>query len=638
MSEAVQKEAVQKETIQKETLGFQTEAKQLLHLMIHSLYSNKEIFLRELISNASDAVDKLRFEALDKPELFENNSDLKVVVTCDPEAKTITIADNGIGMTRDEAVEHLGTIAKSGTSSFLESLTGDQQKDSQMIGQFGVGFYSAFIVADRVVVESRRAGASADEGVRWSCEAEASFDVETIERAERGTSITLHLKSDEVEFSNDWKLRSIIKKYSDHIAVPIEMTKYVAPVEEGEEQPAEELEVVNSAQAMWTRSRSDLNDDDYKEFYKHISSDFQDPLLWSHNRVEGKLDYTSLLFLPSHAPYDLYNREMQRGLKLYIQRTYIMDDAEQFLPLYLRFIKGVIDSADLPLNISREILQQTPTVDSIRNAVSKRAVDMIQKLSKDTEAYQKFWDAFGNVLKEGPAEDQSNAEKVSGLLRFTSTNTDSEVQNVSLADYVSRMQDKQTSIYYLTQDNYQTAKNSSYLEVFNKHGIEVLLLTDRIDEWLMGHLTEFDGKKFQDVTRAELDLSDITGEAKPEQDEEKSSELAERVKTLLGDKVESVRTTNRLTESPACLVLNQDEMGLQMRRMMEAAGQEMPENKPTLEINTDHKFLVKLNDESDDVQAAELAELLLDQAKLAAGEQLDNPSAFVKRLNQLLFN
>ncbi|MGS2722355.1 molecular chaperone HtpG [Porticoccus sp. GXU_MW_L64] len=630
---------------QTETHGFQTEAKQLLHLMIHSLYSNKEIFLRELISNASDAADKLRFEALENADLFESDSDLKVRITADSEAKTITISDNGIGMSRDEIIDNLGTIAKSGTAQFLSSLSGDQKSDSQLIGQFGVGFYSAFIVADKVVVESRRAGDSADQGVRWSCEGEAEFQVENIERAERGSAITLHLKSDESEFANDFRLRSIVKKYSDHIAVPVEMVKPDYPTGEEDDNEkqdkAVEFEVVNSAKAMWTRSRSDLKDEDYKEFYKHIGHDYQDPLVWSHNRVEGKLDYTSLLYVPSHAPFDMYNRDAPKGLKLYIQRTFIMDDAEQFLPLYLRFVKGVVDSADLPLNVSREILQQTPAVDSIRSALTKRVLDMLGKLAKkDGDEYQTFWNTFGPVLKEGPAEDFANKEKVAGLLRFASTHTGNSDQTVALADYVERMKEEQDKIYFLTADSYSAAQNSPYLEVFRKHGIEVLLLTDRIDEWLMSYLTEFDGKSFQDVARGELDLGKITGE--PEKtEEEKSSEqpsaLVERVKELLGDTVEDVRTSNRLTDSPAVLVVGDQDVGMQMRRILEAAGQDVPESKPILEINADHDLLKQLDVEQDEDRAGDLAQLMFEQAQLAAGEQLEDPSAFVQRLNKLLF-
>ncbi|WIO75543.1 molecular chaperone HtpG [Porticoccaceae bacterium LTM1] len=618
-----------------EKMGFQTEAKQLLHLMIHSLYSNKEIFLRELISNASDAADKLRFEALKNADLLEGDSDLSVRITANESEKTITISDNGIGMSRDEVIENLGTIAKSGTAQFLSSLSGDAKKDSHLIGQFGVGFYSAFIVADKVVVESRRAGLDANEAVRWTCEGEAEFTVESIERKERGTSITLHLKDDEKEFASDWRLRSIVKKYSDHIAVAVEMIK---PNFDEEKKSEIEFEVVNSAKAMWTRSRSELNDDEYKEFYKHLSHDFKEPLTWSHNRVEGKLDYTSLLYVPSHAPFDIYNRDAPKGLKLYIQRTFIMDEAEQFLPMYLRFIKGVIDCADLPLNVSREILQRTPAVDSIRTALTKRVLDMLSKLAKkDDAAYQTFWSTFGNVVKEGPAEDSANREKIAELLRFSSTQGDA-TQNVSLTDYISRMKDKQSKIYYLTADSFNAAQNSPYLEVFRKNGIEVLLLTDRIDEWLMSYLTEFDGKPFQDIARGELDLSELgIEESKTSEKEQPADDLSERVKNLLEDKVEAVRTSRRLIDSAACLVVGDNDVGMQMRRILEQAGQSLPDAKPILEINADHPLLKRLVAEQNDDQAKELALLMFEQAQLSAGEQLDDPSAFVQRLNRLLF-
>lgn len=625
-----------------ETLGFQTEAKQLLHLMIHSLYSNKEIFLRELISNASDASDKLRFEALNKPELFEDDPHVKVRIDVDDKAKTITIADNGIGMSRDEVIDNLGTIAKSGTASFMKSLTGDQKKDSQLIGQFGVGFYSAFIVADKVVVETRRAGASADEGVRWSCSGEADYTVENIEKPSRGTSITLHLKSDEAEFASDYRLRAIVKKYSDHIAVPVEMLK--PQYGEDKEETVIEYETVNDAKALWTRSRSDVSDDDYKAFYKHIAHDFQDPLTWSHNKVEGKQEYTSLVYVPAHAPFDMYNFDKPRGLKLYIQRTFIMDDAEQFLPRYLRFVKGVLDCADLPLNVSREILQTTPLVDSIRSALTKRILDVLGKLASDKpDDFAKFWGEFGSVLKEGPAEDFSNQEKIAGLLRFASTHNGNSDETVSLVDYIGRMKEKQDKIYYLVADSYSAAASSAFLEVFNKHGIEVLLMSDRIDEWMMGYLREFDGKQFQDIARGELDLSELTGEKVDETsttDDKESTdkEILVRIKSLLGDKVEEVRSTSRLTDSPACLVIGRDDMGEQMRKILQAAGQSAPESKPTLEVNLKHALVDRLQQQAEDDSAREYAELLLDQAALAAGRQLDNPGQFVKRINKLMFN
>ena len=595
-----------------ETLGFQTEAKQLLHLMIHSLYSNKEIFLRELISNASDATDKLRFEALENSALYEDDGDLRIRIAVDEEAKTIEISDNGIGMSREEVITNLGTIAKSGTAEFLKNLTGDQKQDSQLIGQFGVGFYSSFIVADRVVVETRRAAAGVDEGVRWSCEGEADYQIEQIERPQRGTSITLHLKSEEQEFANDWRLRSIVKKYSDHIAIPVQMLKPATPPMPGVEDKADDIEdaeivlewdAVNDAQALWTKSRNDVSDEDYKEFYRHVSHDFAEPLAWSHNRVEGKQDYTSLLYIPGMAPMDLYQREAARGIKLYIKRTFIMDDAEQFMPMYLRFVKGVLDSADLPLNVSREILQSTPMVDSIRAALTKRVLDMLAKLAKnEPEKYATFWTQFGAVLKEGPSEDNGNREKIAKLFRFASSTSEGAEPTVSLADYIERMKEGQDKIYYVTGDSYSVIANSPYLEVFRKHGIEVLLMSDRIDEWMMGYLTEFDGKSFQDVARGELDLSKITGEdpksesnaeADDKADDGEHGELLTRIKSLLEEKVEEVRSTSRLTSSPACLVVGDNDMGEQMRKIMQAAGQAVPESKPILEINMQHPLVAQ---------------------------------------------
>lgn len=630
----------------KETRGFETEAKQLLHLMIHSLYSNKEIFLRELISNASDAADKLRFEALNKGDLYEDDPELRIRVEFDKEAKTIAISDNGIGMTRDEVIENLGTIAKSGTSQFLSNLTGDQQKDSQLIGQFGVGFYSAFIVADRVEVFTRRAGANAEDGVRWESQGEAEYAIETIEKAERGTKIVLHLKSGQEEFADGWRLRSVIKKYSDHISLPIEMLKEshgaVEAEDEGEEKKEEapEFEVVNTATALWTRSRSDVSDEEYKEFYKHVSHDFAEPLKWSHNRVEGKLDYTSLLYIPVKAPFDLYNREAARGLKLYVQRTFIMDDAEQFLPLYLRFVKGVVDSNDLSLNVSREILQKDPNIDSMRSALTKRVLDTLEKVAKnDQEKYAEFWQEFGQVIKEGPAEDFANKEKIAGLFRFASTHTDTETQDQSLADYLGRMKEGQDKIYYVVAENFNTAKSSPHLEVFRKKGIEVLILSDRVDDWMMGHLTEFDGKSFQDVGKGELDLGDLdTEEDKKAQEkiEEEFKDFAERIKNVLSDKVEEVRVTHRLTESPACLVVGEHDMGAQMRRLLEQAGQNVPDSKPTIEINPEHPLLQKMDQESDEDRFSDLALVIYDQANLAEGGSLEDPAAYVSRLNKLL--
>ena len=638
-----------------ETLGFQTEAKQLLHLMIHSLYSNKEIFLRELISNASDATDKLRVEALENAALYEDDGDLRIRIAIDEEAKTVVISDNGIGMSRDEVITNLGTIAKSGTADFLKNLTGDQKQDSQLIGQFGVGFYSSFIVADRVVVETRRAGAKATEAVRWSCEGEADYQLETIERAERGTSITLHLKSEEQEFANDWRLRSIVKKYSDHIAIPVQMLKQEPPAmpgdEEKKDEPAEivpEWEAVNDAQALWTRSRSEVSEDEYKEFYRHVSHDFAEPLSWSHNRVEGKHEYTSLLYIPANAPMDLYQREASRGIKLYIKRTFIMDDAEQFMPMYLRFVKGVLDSADLPLNVSREILQKTPMVDSIRAALTKRILDMLGKMaSNEPEKYATFWTQFGAVLKEGPSEDNGNREKIAKLFRFASSTSDSAEPTVSLEDYIGRMKEGQDKIYFVTGDSHSVIKNSPYLEVFDKHGIEVLLMSDRIDEWMMGYLSEFDGKSFEDVARGELDLSKITGETPKSEsnadgddksEDKEQTELLVRIKSLLEEKVEEVRSTTRLTSSPACLVVGANDMGEQMRKIMAAAGQPVPEAKPILEINTDHPLVNKLDTEADEDRAKVLASVLFDQAALSAGRPLENPAQFVQELNRLMFD
>ena len=638
-----------------ETLGFQTEAKQLLHLMIHSLYSNKEIFLRELISNASDATDKLRVEALENSSLYEDDGELRIRIAVDEEAKTIEISDNGIGMSRDEVITNLGTIAKSGTAEFLKNLTGDQKQDSQLIGQFGVGFYSSFIVADRVVVETRRAGAAADEAVRWSCEGEADYQLENIERSERGTSITLHLKGEEHEFANDWRLRSIVKKYSDHIAIPVQMLKPETPAvpaadETPEEQEAEvvpEWEAVNDAKALWTKSRSEVSDEEYQEFYRHVSHDFAEPLAWSHNRVEGKQEYISLLYIPGMAPMDLYQREASRGIKLYIKRTFIMDDAEQFMPMYLRFVKGVLDSADLPLNVSRELLQKTPMVDSIRAALTKRVLDMLAKMAtSEPEKYATFWSQFGAVLKEGPSEDHNNREKIAKLFRYASSTSEGAEPTVSLTDYIERMKEGQDKIYYVTGESHSVIANSPYLEVFRKHGIEVLLMSDRIDEWMMGYLTEFDGKSFQDVARGELDLSKITGEeTKPDKDaesDEKSEdaehgELLKRIKSLLEDKVEEVRSTTRLTSSPACLVVRDNDMGEQMRKIMAAAGQAVPESKPILEINMAHPLVGKLEAEAGEEDAARLARVLFDQAALSAGRPLENPAEFVQELNRLMF-
>jgi len=627
------------ETQNKETLGFQTEVKQLLHLMIHSLYSNKEIFLRELISNASDAADKLRFEALAKPELLEGGADLKIRVTFDKDAKTVTLEDNGIGMNRDDVITHLGTIAKSGTADFMKHLTGDQKKDSHLIGQFGVGFYSAFIVADQVEVFSRRAGTPAEEGVYWSSKGEGDFEVATIEKAERGTRIVLHLKSGEEEFADGWRLRNIIKKYSDHIALPIELPKEFHGEEK--DKPTEpEWETVNRASALWTRPRTEVKDEEYQEFYKHVGHDFENPLAWSHNKVEGKLEYTSLLYVPGRAPFDLYQREAPKGLKLYVQRVFIMDQADEFLPLYLRFIKGVVDSNDLSLNVSREILQKDPVIDSMKSALTKRVLDMLDKLAKDKpEDYKNFWKQFGQVLKEGPAEDFANKEKIAGLLRFASTHDASGEQSVSLADYLGRVKDGQDKVYFLTGESYAQVKSSPHLEVFRKKGIEVLLLTDRIDEWLMSYLTEFDGKQFVDVARGDLDLGKLDSEEDKKAQEEvaKAKEgLVERLKGALGDAVAEVRVSHRLTDSPAILAIGEQDLGLQMRQILEASGQKVPESKPIFEINPQHPLIEKLDAEPDEDRFADLSHILFDQAALAAGDSLKDPASYVQRLNKLL--
>jgi len=626
----------------KETRGFETEAKQLLHLMIHSLYSNKEIFLRELVSNASDAADKLRFEALHQGELYEDDPELKIVVGYDKEANTVSISDNGIGMSRDEVVENLGTIAKSGTAQFLSKLTGDEKKDSHLIGQFGVGFYSAFIVADKVTVETRRAGAAHEEGVRWESEGEAEYSVETVDRKERGSCITLHLKKDQQEFADGWRLRSIIKKYSDHISLPIVMLKESVSDDKEKDQDSPEEETVNTATALWTRSRSEVSEEEYKEFYKHISHDFAEPAKWSHNRVEGKLDYTSLLFLPAKAPYDLFNRDASRGLKLYVQRTFIMDDAEQFLPLYLRFIKGVVDSNDLSLNVSREILQKDPNIDSMRSALTKRVLDMLEKLKKnEADQYTEFWKEFGQVLKEGPAEDFANKEKIASLMKFATTHNDTAEQTQFLESYIERMKDGQDKIYYVVAENFNTAKNSPHLEVFRKKGIEVLLLSDRVDDWLVGHLAEFDGKQFQDVGKGELDLGKLDSEEEKKEQEKVEKDYQDfvaRVQEVLKDEVEEVRVTHRLTESPACLVVGEHDMGAQMRRLLESAGQQVPDSKPSIEINPQHALVQKMDGETDEERFSDLAHVLFDQANLAEGGTLNDPAAYVRRLNKLLMD
>ncbi|MCD9046243.1 molecular chaperone HtpG [Luteimonas sp. MHLX1A] len=623
----------------KETLGFQTEVKQLLHLMIHSLYSNKEIFLRELVSNAADAADKLRFEAIGQPALLEEDPTLRIRIDFDADARTVTIDDNGIGMSRDEAIAHLGTIAKSGTGDFLKALSGDQKKDANLIGQFGVGFYSAFIVADRVDVYSRRAGLPASEGVHWSSAGEGEFEVATIDKPERGTRIVLQLKDGEDSFANGWTLRNIVKKYSDHIGLPIEM-RAERHGEDDKDAAAPEWEAVNEASALWTRPKTELEDEDYQAFYKHIAHDFSDPLAWSHNRVEGKLEYTSLLYLPGRAPFDLYHRDGAKGLKLYVQRVFIMDQAEQFLPMYLRFVRGVVDSADLSLNVSREILQAGPVIDSMKAALTKRSLDMLEKLAKDKpDAYRTFWREFGQVLKEGPAEDFSNREKIAGLLRFASTHDITGEQSVALADYVARMKEGQDRIYYLTGETHAQVKDSPHLEVFRKKGIEVLLLTDRIDEWLMGYLTEFDGRQFADIARGDLDLGKLaTDEEKQAQEASSKAKeaLAGRLKAILGEDVQEVRVSHRLTDSPAILALTDGAVSPQLRQLLEASGQQVPESKPVFEFNPEHPLIAKLDAEQDPQRFSDLSRVLFDQAALAAGDGIKDPAAYVKRLNKLL--
>lgn len=626
-----------------ETLGFETEAKQLLHLMIHSLYSNKEIFLRELISNGSDAVDKLRFEALSNPEILGDDSKLKLKIECDEKKKIILISDNGIGMTRDEVISNLGTIAKSGTAQFLESLTGDQQKDSQLIGKFGVGFYSAFIVADEVEVLTRKAGTSEDAATLWKSKGESEYSIENGTKKERGTTITLRLKKEAKEFSESFRLRNIVKKYADHISIPVIMEKLGVPDSDDKKKKTKkekEYETINDAKALWTRSRTEVKDEEYQEFYKHISHDYEEPLEWSHNKVEGKLEYTSLLYIPARAPFDLWNRDSARGLKLYVQRVFIMDDAEQFLPLYLRFIKGVVDSNDISLNVSREILQKDPVVDSMRNALTKRAIDMLAKLrKKDKEKYNEFWLHFGQTLKEGPAEDFANKEKIAKLFQFTTTNSKTDKQEVSLGDYISRIKEGQDKIYYLVAESLKAAQKNPHLEIFNKKGIEVILMYDRIDEWLIGHLHEFDGREFQDISRGELNLGKLEGEGDKEQQEKSEKEFADliaRIKENLKDKVKEVRVTNRLIDSPACLAIDDNDMGAQMRKIMEASGQAVPEPKPIFEINPLHPLLQKLDKEADEERFCDLVSVLFAQAGLAEGGQLEDPGEFSARLNKLL--
>ncbi len=615
----------------KETLEFQTEVRQLLNLMIHSLYSNKEIFLRELISNASDACDKLRFEALSDDSLYEGDSDLRIRVTWDKDKRTLTVSDNGIGMSRDEVMDNIGTIAKSGTRQFFDSLTGDQGKDLELIGQFGVGFYSAFIVADEVTLTTRRAGAPVSEGVRWNSNGEGSYTLETVDKEKHGTEVTLHLREGEDEFLEPYRLRAIITKYSDHISLPIEL-----PVPDKKD----EFETVNKASALWRRPRRDISDDEYKEFYKHVAHDFEEPLAWTHNQVEGTQAYTSLLYIPKRAPFDLWDRDHQHGIKLYVKRVFIMDDAEHLMPHYLRFVRGLVDSDDLPLNVSREILQKNKFIDAIRSASVKKILGLLGNMAQEEpDKYAEFWKQFGRVLKEGPAEDFANKERIAGLLRFASTHTDSEEQTVSLADYIGRMKEGQDKIYYITADSFAAAKNSPHLEVFRKKDIEVLLLFDRVDEWLVSHLTEFDGKPLVSVAKGELDLGELQNEEEAKAAKEAASEhkkLLERIKEVLGDQVKEVRVSHRLTDSPSCLVLETHEMAVHLQKVLKQAGHDIPDSKPILEVNPDHPLVARLENEAEADRFADWARLLFEQAMLAEGGQLEDPVAFVKRLNSML--
>ena len=627
-----------KSSSQKETLGFQAEVKQLLQLMIHSLYSNKEIVLRELISNASDASDKLRFSALSDNTLYGGDSDLKIRIAFDKAARTLTITDNGIGMSRAEVIENIGTIAKSGTKEFFNSLTGDQAKDANLIGQFGVGFYSAFIIANKVTLTTLRAGET--EAVKWESAGEGDFTLEPADKKTRGTEVVLHLREGEDEFLNDWKLKSIIRKYSDHITLPIVMKK--SEWKDGEQVPTDEDETVNKASALWARAKSDITEEEYQEFYKHVSHDFENPLAWSHNRVEGNQEYISLLYLPSKAPFDLYDRERSQGIKLYVKRVFILEDAEKLMPQYLRFVRGVIDSADLPLNVSREILQHSKDIDAIKAASVKKVLGLLEDLAEHKpEEYQAFWGEFGRVLKEGPGEDFANKEKIAGLLRFASTNLDTEAQVVGFKDYIARMKDGQEAIYFITADSFAAAQHSPHLEIFRKKGIEVLLLSDRVDEWMLGGLTEFDGKKLQSIAKGDLDLGKLEDEAEKEakkQVEDAAKDLIEKVKATLGEQVNEVRVTHRLTDSPACLVSGEHDLSGNLERMLKAAGQKTPESKPTLEINPSHGLVERLKAEKDDAKFNDLAHLLFDQALLAEGGQLNDPASFVKRMNSLLIS
>lgn len=627
-----------KSSSQKETLGFQAEVKQLLQLMIHSLYSNKEIVLRELISNASDASDKLRFSALSDNTLYGGDSDLKIRIAFDKAARTLTITDNGIGMSRAEVIENIGTIAKSGTKEFFNALTGDQAKDANLIGQFGVGFYSAFIIADKVTLTTLRAGET--DAVKWESVGEGDFTLEPAEKTTRGTEIVLHLREGEDEFLNDWKLKSIIRKYSDHITLPIVMK--ASEWKDGEQVPTDEDETVNKASALWARAKSEVTEEEYQEFYKHVSHDFENPLAWSHNRVEGNQEYISLLYVPSKAPLDLYDRERSQGIKLYVKRVFILEDAEKLMPQYLRFVRGVIDSADLPLNVSREILQHSKDIDAIKAASVKKVLGLLEDLAENKpEEYQAFWGEFGRVLKEGPGEDFANKEKIAGLLRFASTNLDTEAQLVGFKDYIARMKEGQEAIYYITADSFAAAQHSPHLEIFRKKGIEVLLLSDRVDEWMLGSLTEFDGQKLQSIAKGDLDLGKLEDEAEKEAQkevEDAAKELIEKVKATLGEQVKEVRVTHRLTDSPACLVAGENDLSGNLERMLKAAGQKTPESKPTLEINPTHGLVERLKVEKDDAKFNDLAHLLFDQALLAEGGQLNDPASFVKRMNSLLIS
>ncbi len=624
--------------VQPEQRAFAAEVNQLLHLMIHSLYSNKEIFLRELISNASDACDKLRFAALGNDALLAGDPELRIEVDYDPEARTVTVRDNGIGMSRDEVIENIGTIARSGTAEFLKQLSGDQAKDAHLIGQFGVGFYSSFIVAERVELYTRRADAPAEAGVHWSSDAESGrYTIEPVTREQRGTEVVLHLRKDEDEFLNGWRLRSIIGKYSDHIPLPIRMRK------EGDDgKPTDEWEQVNKASALWTLPRKDISDDEYKAFYKHIAHDFEDPLAWTHNRMEGKLEYTSLLYIPGRAPFDLYEPKQAHGVRLYVKRVFIMEDTEHLMPRYLRFIRGVIDSNDLPLNVSRELLQSNRIIDSMRAGSVKKVLGLLEQMARnEPERYATFWREFGRVLKEGPVEDYANREQILKLLRFASTHNEDDAQNVSLDDYIGRMKEGQEKIYYITAETWKAARNSPHLEVFRQKGIEVLLLFDRVDEWLMGHVSEYAGKRFQNVAKGELDLGKIAGgedrsDRERKQQRKEASRLAKRIKKALGDRVEDVRISERLTESPACIVLNEHDMALYMQQLLKQAGQEVPASKPVLEVNPGHPILQRLAGEQDDARLREWSELLLEQAILAEGGHLEDPARFVQRMNQIL--